>query len=403
MTYQEAIDWMFKQLPMYQNIGKTAYKKDLTNTIKLSNHLHNPEKKFKSIHVGGTNGKGSTSHMIASVLQEAGYKVGLYTSPHLKSFTERIRINGAEISEQNVIGFLEKNKSFLEENQLSFFEMTVGMAFDYFAQEKVDVAVIEVGLGGRLDSTNIITPEISVITNIGMDHVQILGDTLEKIAFEKAGIIKHTIPVVIGEKQIETQEVFKAKAQECNAEIIFASDEVKEEYKTDLLGSYQKHNTKTAVAALGKVEGFVIKPEHVINGLLNVKNNTGLRGRWEVLSKKPKVICDTAHNKEGLTYVLQQLEKENYDNLHVVMGVVSDKDLDEILPLFPKNATYYFSKPNIPRGLSVEILKNKSNKHGLLGNSYDSVLSAYDEAVRNSSPTDLVFVGGSTFTVAEVL
>ena len=403
MTYQEAIDWMFKQLPMYQNIGKTAYKKDLTNTIKLSNHLHNPEKKFKSIHVGGTNGKGSTSHMIASVLQEAGYKVGLYTSPHLKSFTERIRINGAEISEQNVIGFLEKNKSFLEENQLSFFEMTVGMAFDYFAQEKVDVAVIEVGLGGRLDSTNIIIPEISVITNIGMDHVQILGDTLEKIAFEKAGIIKHTIPVVIGEKQIETQEVFKAKAQECNSEIIFASDEVKEEYNTDLLGSYQKHNTKTAVAALGKVEGFVIKPEHVINGLLNVKNNTGLRGRWEVLNEKPKVICDTAHNKEGLTYVLQQLEKENYDNLHVVMGVVSDKDLDEILPLFPKNATYYFSKPNIPRGLSVEILKNKSNKHGLLGNSYDSVLSAYDEAVRNSSPTDLVFVGGSTFTVAEVL
>ena len=403
MTYQEAIDWMFKQLPMYQNIGKTAYKKDLTNTIKLSNHLHNPEKKFKSIHVGGTNGKGSTSHMIASVLQEAGYKVGLYTSPHLKSFTERIRINGAEISEQNVIGFLEKNKSFLEENQLSFFEMTVGMAFDYFAQEKVDVAVIEVGLGGRLDSTNIIIPEISVITNIGMDHVQILGDTLEKIAFEKAGIIKHTIPVVIGEKQIETQEVFKAKAQECNAEIIFASDEVKEEYNTDLLGSYQKHNTKTAVAALGKVEGFVIKPNHIVNGLLNVKNNTGLRGRWEVLSEKPKVICDTAHNKEGLTYVLQQLEKENYDNLHVVLGVVSDKDLDEILPLFPKNATYYFSKPNIPRGLSVEILKNKSKKHGLLGNSYDSVLSAYDEAVRNSSPADLVFVGGSTFTVAEVL
>ena len=403
MTYQEAIDWMFKQLPMYQNIGKTAYKKDLTNTIKLSNHLHNPEKKFKSIHVGGTNGKGSTSHMIASVLQEAGYKVGLYTSPHLKSFTERIRINGAEISEQNVIGFLEKNKSFLEENQLSFFEMTVGMAFDYFAQEKVDVAVIEVGLGGRLDSTNIIIPEISVITNIGMDHVQILGDTLEKIAFEKAGIIKHTIPVVIGEKQIETQEVFKAKAQECNAEIIFASDEVKEEYNTDLLGSYQKHNTKTAVAALGKVEGFVIKPNHIVNGLLNVKNNTGLRGRWEVLSEKPKVICDTAHNKEGLTYVLKQLEKENYDNLHVVLGVVSDKDLDEILPLFPKNATYYFSKPNIPRGLSVEILKNKSKKHGLLGNSYDSVLSAYDEAVRNSSPADLVFVGGSTFTVAEVL
>ena len=403
MTYQEAIDWMFKQLPMYQNIGKTAYKKDLTNTIKLSNHLHNPEKKFKSIHVGGTNGKGSTSHMIASVLQEAGYKVGLYTSPHLKSFTERIRINGAEISEQNVIGFLEKNKSFLEENQLSFFEMTVGMAFDYFAQEKVDVAVIEVGLGGRLDSTNIIIPEISVITNIGMDHVQILGDTLEKIAFEKAGIIKHTIPVVIGEKQIETQEVFKAKAQECNSEIIFASDEVKEEYNTDLLGSYQKHNTKTAVAALGKVEGFVIKPNHIVNGLLNVKNNTGLRGRWEVLSEKPKVICDTAHNKEGLTYVLKQLEKENYDNLHVVLGVVSDKDLDEILPLFPKSATYYFSKPNIPRGLSVEILKNKSKKHGLLGNSYDSVLSAYDEAVRNSSPADLVFVGGSTFTVAEVL
>jgi dihydrofolate synthase/folylpolyglutamate synthase len=403
MTYQEAVNWMFQQLPMYQNQGKTAYKKDLSNTIKLSNYLRNPEKKFKSVHVGGTNGKGSTSHMIASILQEAGYKVGLYTSPHLKSFTERIRINGKEISETSVLDFITNHKSFFEENQLSFFEMTVGMAFDYFAKEQVDIAVIEVGLGGRLDSTNIITPELSVITNIGMDHVQILGDTMEKIAGEKAGIIKPNIPVIIGEKQEEIEEVFKTKAQECNSRIYFASKFIKEEYKTDLLGSYQKHNTKTAVCAIRNLRNFVVSDDDIIAGLLNVKRNTGLRGRWEVLNEVPKVICDTAHNKEGLTYVLRQLKKEKYKNLHVVMGVVSDKDLNEILPLFPKEATYYFSKPNIPRGLSAEILKKTSKEYKLMGDVYESLLKAYDQALKDSSENDLIFVGGSTFTVAEIL
>ncbi len=403
MTYQEAVNWMFNQFPVYQNQGKSAYKEDLSNTIKLANYLNNPENKFKSIHVGGTNGKGSTSHMIASILQEAGYKVGLYTSPHLKSFAERIRINGQEIPEEHVLDFVINHKSFFEKHQLSFFEMTVGMAFDFFAKEKVDIAVIEVGLGGRLDSTNIITPEISVITNIGLDHVQILGNTLEKIAFEKAGIIKSNVPVVIGEKQLKIEQVFMLKAKKLNAEIIFASETIKEEYNTDLLGSYQKHNSKTAICVIQKLKHFEVNSENIKSGLLNVKNNTGLRGRWEVLNESPKIICDTAHNKEGLMYVLKQLRKEKFEKLHIVLGVVSDKNLDEILPMFPKNARYYFSKPNIPRGLSSEILKKESENHNLFGQSYDSVLKAYDQAVKKSSSKDLVFVGGSTFTVAEIL
>lgn len=403
MTYQEAVSWMFQQLPMYQNQGKTAYKKDLSNTIKLSNYLKNPENKFKSIHVGGTNGKGSTSHMIASVLQEAGYKVGLYTSPHLKSFTERIRINGNEIPQEKVLDFINEHKAFFEENQLSFFEMTVGMAFDYFAKEKVDIAVIEVGLGGRLDSTNIISPELSIITNIGLDHVQILGGTLEKIAVEKAGIIKPNTPVVIGEKQVETAQVFIEKSKQVNAEIYFASEEIQEYYATDLLGAYQNKNVKTVVLALNKLKDFDVKEKHLKNGLLHVRKNTGLRGRWDVLQEKPKVICDTAHNKEGLTYVMEQLKKESYNRLHIVLGVVSDKELDAILPLFPKEATYYFSKPDIPRGLSSGILKKVSEKYNLIGEEFSSVLEAYNESLKSSSDDDLIYIGGSTFVVAEVL
>ncbi|CAL2082989.1 folylpolyglutamate synthase/dihydrofolate synthase family protein [Tenacibaculum sp. 190524A05c] len=403
MTYQEAVNWMFNQFPVYQNQGKSAYKEDLSNTIQLADYLKNPEDNFKSIHVGGTNGKGSTSHMIASILQEAGYKVGLYTSPHLKSFTERIKINGEEIPEANVLEFVNSHKVFFEEHQLSFFEMTVGMAFDYFAKEKVDITVIEVGLGGRLDSTNIITPEVSVITNIGLDHVQILGNTLEKIAGEKAGIIKSKVPVVIGEKQLEIEHVFIKKANELDSKITFASDVVGEVYETDLLGSYQRHNVKTAICAVQNLKGFKVASDVIKKGLLNVKRNTKLRGRWEILNNSPKVICDTAHNKEGLTYVMKQLKKEKYDNLHIVLGVVSDKKLEEILPLLPKEATYYFSKPDLPRGLSAEILKKESKKFELLGNEYESVLCAYDEAVKVSSSGDLVFVGGSTFTVAEIL
>lgn len=403
MTYQESVSWMFQQLPMYQNQGKTAYKKDLSNTIKLSNYLKNPENKFKSIHVGGTNGKGSTSHMIASVLQEAGYKVGLYTSPHLKSFTERIRINGNEIPQETVMDFIIEHKAFFEENQLSFFEMTVGMAFDYFANEEVDIAVIEVGLGGRLDSTNIISPELSIITNIGLDHVQILGDTLEKIAVEKAGIIKPNTPVIIGGKQVETKKVFIEKSKQENARIYFASEEIQENYSTDLLGAYQKKNVKTVVSALDKLEDFDVKEKHLKNGLLHVRKNTGLRGRWDVLQEKPKVICDTAHNKEGLIYVMEQLKKESYDRLHIVLGVVSDKELDRVLPLFPKEAIYYFSKPDIPRGLSSEILKKVSEKYNLIGEEYSSVLEAYNESLKSSGDDDLIYVGGSTFVVAEVL
>ncbi|MCF2876628.1 MULTISPECIES: bifunctional folylpolyglutamate synthase/dihydrofolate synthase [unclassified Tenacibaculum] len=403
MTYQETLDWMFAQLPMYQRQGKTAFKKDLTNIVALSKELEAPEKKFKTIHVGGTNGKGSTSHMIASVLQEAGYKVGLYTSPHLKNFTERIRINGKEILKESVVDFITTNKEFLEKQQLSFFEMTVGMAFDYFAKEEVDVAVIEVGLGGRLDSTNIIKPEVSVITNIGLDHTQFLGETLPEIAFEKAGIIKNEIPVVIGERQEEVVEVFKKKAKGCNSEILFASEEEENKFKTDLLGEYQLKNVKTAVLAVKQLKNFIVSENNIKQGLLKVAKNTSLKGRWQILQENPKVICDTAHNKEGLIYTLKQLQKENYKNLHIVLGVVSDKKIEEILRLFPQKATYYFCKPNIPRGMSEIFLKEQANACNLEGEAFYSVNQAFEKAKMNSGREDVVYIGGSTFVVAEIL
>ncbi len=393
---------MFAQLPMYQKEGKTAFKKDLTNIVAFSKELKHPEKKFKSIHVGGTNGKGSTSHLLASILQEAGYKVGLYTSPHLKSFTERIRVDGDEIPKENVTSFIAKHQTFLKTQQLSFFEMTVGLAFDYFANEKVDVAIIEVGLGGRLDSTNIITPEIAVITNIGLDHVQILGDTLLKIALEKAGIIKPGIPVVVGERQPEVEHVFLEKAKALDAEIHFASD-TNYEYATDLLGEYQKANVKTAVTAIHNLDTFKVSEKAIQKGLLHVVQNTNLQGRWQILREVPKVICDTAHNKEGLLTVMQQLRKETYHKLHIVLGVVSDKALEEILPLFPKNATYYFCKPNIPRGLSAEALMQKASKYNLKGNFFESVQIAYQEALTIANQQDVIYVGGSTFVVAEII
>ena len=402
MTYQETLDWMFAQLPMYQNQGKTAFKKDLTNSIALSNELGNPDKKFKTIHVGGTNGKGSTSHMLASVLQEAGCKVGLYTSPHLKNFTERIRINGEEIDKESVVTFISENKLFLEAQRLSFFEMTVGMAFDYFAKQEVDIAIIEVGLGGRLDSTNIIAPEVSVITNIGLDHTQFLGETLPEIAFEKAGIIKNGVPVIIGERQKEVERVFITKADACNAEILFASDE-EVNYKTDLLGDYQLNNIKTTVKAIQQLKVFKISAENIKNGLLKVVKNTNLKGRWQILQTSPKIICDTAHNKEGLTYTLKQLEKENFKALHIVLGVVSDKSLKDVLPMFPENATYYFCKPAIPRGLSEKILKEAANECNLIGDSFESVNQAFEVAKLKASKEDVVYIGGSTFVVAEIL
>jgi dihydrofolate synthase/folylpolyglutamate synthase len=402
MTYKEILDWMFVQLPMYQNDGSTAFKKDLTNILALSKELGFPEQKFKSIHVAGTNGKGSTSHILASILQEAGYKVGLYTSPHLKNFTERIRINGVEISEEKVTEFINGNKDFLEQQKMSFFEMTVGLAFDYFASEKVDIAIIEVGLGGRLDSTNSITPEVAVITNIGLDHTQFLGETLPEIAFEKAGIIKKNIPVVIGEEQAAVKGVFIAKAAKEGAPIYFASD-ASETYISDLVGDYQIQNSKTAAAAIKRLKGFQVSKENIKNGLLNVVKNTNLKGRWQVLQEHPKVICDTAHNKEGLAIVLNQLKKQPFKKLHIVLGVVADKKLETILPLFPSSADYYFCKPAISRGLSEAVLEANAKKFDLVGKKYSSVKLALKTALLNANQEDIIYVGGSTFVVAEII
>lgn len=404
MTYKETTDWMFAQLPMFQMQGASAYKKDLTNTYLLVEHLKHPETKFKSIHVAGTNGKGSTSSMIASILQEAGYKVGLYTSPHLKDFRERIRINGEMISENFVVDFISENKSFFEANQLSFFEMTVGLAFDYFAKEQVDVAVIEVGMGGRLDSTNVVTPLVSVITNIGFDHTQFLGDTLPKIANEKAGIIKLNVPVIIGEYSEETKPVFIAKAKHENASIYFAQENPEVIYECALLGDYQVHNKKTVLQAIELLQSqFDIEEKHIKLGLKNVIQNTGLLGRWQILKLKPFTVCDTAHNSHGLKIVLKQIQKHQFETLHVVLGVVNDKDLDSILPLFPKNAYYYFCKPNVPRGLDAEILQQKASGFGLFGKVFNSVSEAYESASNSANDSDFIYIGGSTFVVAEIV
>ncbi|MRX65871.1 glutamate ligase domain-containing protein [Maribacter luteus] len=403
MTYKETLDWMFAQLPAYQQKGKVAYNGKMDNIRAFSTFLNHPETKFKSIHVAGTNGKGSSSHMLASILQEAGYKVGLYTSPHLKDFRERIKINGKTIRKKKVVGFIEKNKAFLEEYQLSFFEMTVGMALDFFASEKVDIAVVEVGLGGRLDSTNILNPEVALITNIGMDHLDMLGDTLGKIAKEKAGIIKEGIPVVVSEYQEEIAEVFHNVAVSKNAKVIFAEKVIHKTFKTSLLGNYQSKNVKGVLAVLTELKDYKIKKKHIKSGLKHVVKNTGLLGRWQILNKKPFVVCDTAHNKEGLTYVTEQLAQQDFNELHMVLGFVKEKDLDSILPLFPKNAHYYFCKPNIMRGLDVEILVNKAKMHALKGESYNSVDKAFKAALKTAGKKDLIFIGGSTFTVAEVV
>lgn len=405
MTYQETVHWMFNQLPAYQLQGAIAYKKDLTNTILLADYLKNPEKGIRCIHVAGTNGKGSTSHMLASILQEAGYKVGLYTSPHLKDFRERIKINGQEISESFVCDFINKHKKFFESNELSFFEMTVGLAFDYFKTEQVDIAIIEVGMGGRLDSTNIITPLISVITNIGMDHTQFLGNTLTAIAGEKAGIIKSNIPVVVGEYTAETKLVFLEIAQKNNSEIYFASDSINSTLPSDLQGDYQEQNRKTVlqtIQILNSQKIFNVTEENIKTGLLHVVKNTGLYGRWQQINDFPKAVCDTAHNKHGLQITLKQVQNEKYDSLHIVLGVVNDKDLDDILPLFPKKASYYFCKPNIPRGLDTALLQQKALTYQLVGQVFNSVSEAYANALQSAQPSDFIYVGGSTFVVAEI-
>lgn len=405
LNYTQTIEWLFSQLPMYQRAGKVAYKADLQNTIDLDNYLGNPHRSYKTIHIAGTNGKGSTSHMIASVLQEAGYKVGLYTSPHLKDFRERIRINGVMCSEQFVIQFVEDHKDFFKNHQLSFFEMTVGMAFQYFKEEQVDIAVIETGLGGRLDSTNIITPVIAAITNIDKDHTAILGNTYSQIAFEKAGIIKQNVPVVIGEHRGFLKSRFRESAHKKNSSIHFI-DQRSKSLATDLKGDYQKANSRLAIKVLEMLnerKHINITTKMMETGLLQVAKTTGLRGRYQVLDSEPKIIADTAHNVAGIRKVLKQVQNELYDRLHIVLGMVNDKDAMSVIRSLPQTAHYYIARPNIPRGMEVQVLAKFLDQGCLDYTVYNSV----DEALRNSkmlaSVEDLILITGSTFVVAEII
>jgi dihydrofolate synthase/folylpolyglutamate synthase len=406
MRYQNTLDWLFAQLPMYQRVGQVAYKADLNNTLALMEHLGHPEKGLTCIHVGGTNGKGSVSHMLAAIFQAAGYKTGLYTSPHLKDFRERIRVNGQMISKAAVSDFVDAHKAAFTNLGLSFFEMTVGLAFAHFRAQQTDIAIIEVGMGGRLDSTNVVIPKLSIITNISLDHTQFLGDTLAKIAAEKAGIIKNKVPVLIGEKHEETDAVFTEKAQEKNAPLFFAEEQTNlpTVRQSDLSGPYQEKNRRTVLAAVQilQKQGYDLEP-HLASALSQVGALTGLRGRWEILGNHPKIITDTAHNEAGVAYVAEQLRRESFRQLHIVWGMVGDKDSSAILRMLPKSAIYYFCKPNIPRGLAVEELKSKALTFGLSGKSYPSVSAAYTAAQKATLTDDLIFVGGSVFVVAEVV
>ena len=408
MNYQETLDFLYHRLPVFQRDGAKALELKLDRTLQFMQYLSDPQKAFKSVHVAGTNGKGSVSHMTASVLQHAGYKVGLYTSPHLKDFRERIRINGTCISEEEVIDFVETHKSLVEELKPSFFELTVAMAFDYFASQAVDIAVIEVGMGGRLDSTNVITPLLSVITNISYDHKAFLGDTLPKIAFEKAGIIKPGIPVVIGEYQEEAFSVFQCQAKTMQSELIKAFGQHQPQWflnnsEFDLQGPYQQQNRLTVFTGIQELiaQGWEINEQAIEIGMKNAAQSTGLMGRWQWI--EPRVLCDTAHNAAGLAFVLKRLGELEYRQLHIVLGVVSDKDLAEILSLFPESAKYYFVAPNINRALPAEVLKNQAQTFGLTGDSFTSVSSGLTAAKQAASLDELVFVGGSTFTVAEIV
>ena len=396
---------MFERLPVYQNSGSFKYKVDLDNIKNLSNHLGNPHHNFKTIHIAGTNGKGSTSHILSSILQESGYKVGLYTSPHLKDFRERVKINGGNIPEADVVEFVSSNKQYFEDNNLSFFEMTVGLAFDYFKNQKVDIAIIEVGMGGRLDSTNIIIPELSIITNIGLDHTKFLGTTLKDIAFEKAGIIKENIPVIIGETQLETSEVFNHKANEMGSEILYADQQKKIKYLTDLKGSYQDKNIQTVLCAIQELQrsNWKISKDSIAAGLLKVQLNTGFIGRWSVLGQSPLTICDTAHNKEGLSIVLEDIKSLNIPIMHFVIGSVNDKDIDLLINLFPEKAHYYFCSPSILRGLDANELKNKFRRKNRHGTVFSSVKDAFDKCKSIAKKDDFIYIGGSTFVVAEII
>jgi dihydrofolate synthase/folylpolyglutamate synthase len=420
MTYSQALEYLYQALPIFQRVGASAYKADLSNTILLCQALGNPQDKFKSIHVAGTNGKGSSSHMLAAILQTAGYKTGLYTSPHLKEFTERIRINGIEIDQASVVDFVLRIKPTIEEIKPSFFEITVAMAFEYFAQQQVDVAVIEVGLGGRLDSTNVITPMVSLITNISWDHQDLLGDTLPKIAFEKAGIIKENIPVIISERNALVDDVFSEKSLATKSSIQFAADDWKisqvgdrysiihkgqtEEYLLDLKGAYQQYNLAGVLATIEVLQGkgFHIEASDVRQALKSVTNLTGLKGRWQLLGTKPTIICDTGHNEGGVKEVVAQLGKQDYAKLFIVWGSVKDKDISAILSLLPKEAYYFFCEAKIPRAMNAGELFRQAAAHHLKGEVVSDVNEAIDRAKRMSGENDLIFIGGSTFVVAEI-
>jgi dihydrofolate synthase/folylpolyglutamate synthase len=426
-SYEDAMEYLYRSLPVFHRIGKVALKPNLNNTLTLCSYLGNPQTKFKSIHVGGTNGKGSSSHFLASIFQEAGYKTGLYTSPHLKDFRERIKIDGEMVSTMYVVDFVNKHRKEIERVSPSFFEVTVAIAFDFFAKEQVDIAIIEVGLGGRLDSTNVITPEISLITNISNDHADILGDTLDKIAFEKAGIIKHHIPAVISERQEEVAQVFIKKAQQEEAALFFASDEyileekgrgagwmmidIKKDgelkypaLKSGLSGSYQLKNLagvfKTVDLALEN--GFVLNPDHIQHGIANVIENTGLKGRWQALSNQPMIVCDTGHNEGGIREILEMIGHYTFNQLHIVLGMVRDKEIEKILDLLPSNAIYYFCQANIPRALEADLLSERAAHHGLKGHIIIDVNDAIAAAKKAADASDFIFIGGSTFVVAEI-
>jgi dihydrofolate synthase/folylpolyglutamate synthase len=408
MNYSETVDFLFTRLPYFTRDGKSAIKKDLVNTLKLCEFLGNPHEKLKCIHIAGTNGKGSVSNMLAAIFQAHGFRTGLYTSPHLKDFRERIRINGEMIPESSVVDFTEKILPCLDIIEPSFFEITVAMCFDHFARERVDYAIIETGLGGRLDSTNVVSPLLSVITNIGMDHMDLLGDTLAKIAYEKAGIIKPGIPVVIGESDPETDRVFIEKAGSAGSEIYFADSNVvyyNTEIESDLKGEYQQKNIVTVMQATDilKKGGIPFEPFKTARALMNVKHYTQFAGRWEILGSNPRIIADTGHNEHGLKLVFAQLAKEKFHSLHIVFGMVKDKDRSGILELLPKDAFYYFCKPELPRGLDPAVLQAEGRENGLSGETYGSVKEALEAAKKAAGKDDLIYVGGSTFVVAEIL
>ena len=401
MNYEQTVNWLFNQLPVYQLDGIFKYKVDLNPILKTCEYLKNPQNTFKSIHVAGTNGKGSSSHMLSSILQESGLKVGLYTSPHLLDFRERIKLNGKFIEKDFVSDFVTKHIEFFENNKISFFEMTVAMAFDYFAKSNVDVAVIETGLGGRLDSTNILDPLVSLITNIGLDHKEFLGNNLNDIAKEKAGIIKKGVPVVISEFQKETYPVFETKAQKIGTDIYLAENTNK--FKTDLLGDFQNKNINGVVKVISLLEQLNISNQNIEKGLLNIKRNTGLIGRFQILNDSPKVICDVGHNLEAFQEIIANLNSLRFNNLKLVLGFVKGKDFEKIIDILPKNAQYFFCKPNIKRGLSLESLASYGSASKLKYSLHASVLDAYNSALSSSNDKDLIFIGGSNFTVSEIL